>query len=186
MTERESSVLSRHVVRSPLGRITLAGFIRNGRGIPTRPLRVLGSYAIVYLVDGGGRFRDANGLSLAVEPGDLLLIFPELGHSYGPVGRSHWSELYLVFDGPVFDFGGTPGCSTRRNRCTTWSRSSTGRTASSRSSARPTDPAPGRRWLRSAASRRSWAKRSSRQAGTGRPRRRRRGWRGRARCSKRT
>lgn len=103
MVERESSVLSRHVAQSPLGRITLAGFIRNGRGIPTRPLRVLGSYAIVYLVDGGGRFRDANGLSLAVAPGDLLLIFPELGHSYGPVGRSRWSELYLVFDGPVFD-----------------------------------------------------------------------------------
>lgn len=103
MTERESSVLSRHIARSPLGRITLAGFIRNGQGIPSHPLRVLGSYAIVYLVDGGGRFRDANGLSLAVEPGDLLLIFPELGHSYGPIGRSRWSELYLVFDGPVFD-----------------------------------------------------------------------------------
>lgn len=109
MTERESSVLSRHVVRSPLGRITLAGFIRNGRGIPAHPLRVLGSYAIVYLVDGGGRFRDANGLSLAGEPGDLLLIFPELGHSYGPVGRSRWSELYLVFDGPVFDLWRTGG-----------------------------------------------------------------------------
>lgn len=101
--ERESSVLSRHVAQSPLGRITLAGFVRNGRGVPTHPLRVLGSYAVVYLVDGGGRFRDASGLSLAVAPGDLLLIFPELGHSYGPVGRSRWSELFLVFDGPVFD-----------------------------------------------------------------------------------
>jgi AraC-like DNA-binding protein len=66
-------------------------------------LRVLGSYALVYLIDGSGRYRDENGLTLNVRAGDLFFLFPELGHTYGPVGASKWTELFLVFDGPVFD-----------------------------------------------------------------------------------
>lgn len=99
----QAPIRAKNAVRSPLGQVSLAGFIRNGRGIPRRPLRVLGSYALVYVVDGGGRFEDATGLELAVVAGDLLLIFPELAHTYGPTSRTIWTELYLVFDGPVFD-----------------------------------------------------------------------------------
>lgn len=90
-------------LRSPLGQISLAGYSRDGRGVPRRPLRVLGSYAVVYVVDGGGEFEDVTGLALPVVAGDLLLIFPEIAHTYGPTSHSRWTELFLVFDGPVFD-----------------------------------------------------------------------------------
>jgi AraC-like DNA-binding protein len=95
-------IQARNAARSPLGRISLAGF-GSSRGIPFDSLRVLGSYAIVYLVDGGGRFLDETGLELPVRAGDLLLVFPELAHAYGPVGDQTWTELWFCFDGPVFD-----------------------------------------------------------------------------------
>jgi AraC-like DNA-binding protein len=92
-----------NVSGSRLGRIQLSGLLRNSRGVPADPMRVLGSYALVYLLDGGGRYVDANGVSRAVRAGDLILLFPELAHGYGPEGASSWTEFYLVFYGPVFD-----------------------------------------------------------------------------------
>jgi len=109
---RGSSVLARHATNSPLGRVTLAGFIRNGRGVLETGLRVLGSYALVYVIDGGGHYRDATGLSRSVRAGDLLLIFPELAHTYGPDPTTHWTELFLVFEGPLFDLWRASGLLT--------------------------------------------------------------------------
>lgn len=101
--ERHYTVRAQHGSRSPLGGISLAGFIEHSRGLPAHPLRTLGSYALVYVIDGGGRYRDAAGLSRAVRAGDLLVLFPDLPHTYGPEPTTHWTELYVVFDGPVFD-----------------------------------------------------------------------------------
>jgi AraC-like DNA-binding protein len=99
----ETQLLFRNDMRTPLGRLTTAGFIRDSAGAGGTVLRVLGSYAIVYLLEGSGRYQDANGCDQRVQAGDLLLIFPELGHRYGPGEGERWSEFYLVFDGPVFD-----------------------------------------------------------------------------------
>jgi AraC-like DNA-binding protein len=99
----EPFTLARHAAASPLGQISLAGFARDGRGIPRRPMRVLGAYAVVYVMDGGGRYEDANGLQTRLRAGDLLVVFPDLPHAYGKDGPDPWTELYFVFDGPVFD-----------------------------------------------------------------------------------
>ena len=106
---RETTMLARHATNSPLGRVTLAGFIRNSTGVPGKGLRVLGSYALVYVIDGGGHYEDANGLKRSVRAGDLLTIFPELAHTYGPDPTTHWTELYLVFEGAMFDLWRTSG-----------------------------------------------------------------------------
>ncbi len=68
-------------------------------------MRVLGQYAVVYVVDGGGFYEDVRGHWQRITAGDLILVFPTLGHRYGPVPASgqRWSEVYLVFDGPVFE-----------------------------------------------------------------------------------
>jgi AraC-like DNA-binding protein len=66
-------------------------------------MRVLGSYALIYLLEGSGSYRDANWHSQPVHAGDAILLFPELAHTYGPRAGEHWSELYLIFDGPAFD-----------------------------------------------------------------------------------
>jgi AraC-like DNA-binding protein len=98
----ESRLLFRNDAQTPLGRLTMAGFIRDSAGVGGANMRVLGSYAIVYLLAGSGRYQDASRQQ-RVRAGDLIVIFPEIGHQYGPGEGEHWSEFYVVFDGPVFD-----------------------------------------------------------------------------------
>jgi AraC-like DNA-binding protein len=106
---------SRHLVQSPqdgaIGRITLAGTIRDSRGVSFDNMRILGSYALVYLLDGGGWFVDAAGRERRVSAGDLIIVFPDVAHAYGPndARGERWSEIYVVFDGPVFDTWRTRG-----------------------------------------------------------------------------
>lgn len=89
--------------RSPLGQVSVVGRNSSGRGLPLMPLRVLDTYAVVYLLAGRGRFADASGHRTDLGPGDLLLLFPGVGHTYGPVEGARWTEVYVLFDGPVFD-----------------------------------------------------------------------------------
>jgi AraC-like DNA-binding protein len=109
MPVSESRLLFRNDASTPLGRLTAAGFIREGSGVRGPQPRVLGSYAIVYLLEGSGRYHDVARRDLAVRAGDLLVLFPEIGHQYGPGAGEHWSEFYLVFDGPAFDLWRSAG-----------------------------------------------------------------------------
>jgi AraC-like DNA-binding protein len=94
---------------SPLGRIALAGLLKQHAGVPEKPMRTLGNYALVYLLNGEGTFKDANGTHFKVKPGDLWLIFPEIPHWYGPTRGSLWDEFYIVFSGPIFDLWRSKG-----------------------------------------------------------------------------
>ena len=86
---------------SPLGQVKLAGILKQSRGVVTP--RVFGFYALVYVTGGRGYFRDEMGYTRSVSPGDLLFIFPEISHIYGPTGDEPWSETFIVFEGSVFD-----------------------------------------------------------------------------------
>jgi AraC-like DNA-binding protein len=88
---------------SPLGRIALAGLLKEHKGVPEKPMRTLGNYAVVYLLRGQGTFNDASGVRRKLRPGDLLMVFPEIPHWYGPNKGSLWDEFYIVFSGPLFD-----------------------------------------------------------------------------------
>lgn len=93
----------RNSVKAPVGQITSAGVIVNGAGVPAGEMRVYGSYAIVYILEGSGCYEDAHGCREDVEPGDLIVVFPDIAHTYSPpVGRT-WTELFLIFEGEVFD-----------------------------------------------------------------------------------
>ena len=85
---------------SPLGRLRMAGTVAASTGIDQRRL---GSYAIVLAVAGAGRYSDELGAAREIEPGDVLTLFPDLRHSYGPGRAQRWDEFYIVFDGPVFE-----------------------------------------------------------------------------------
>jgi AraC-like DNA-binding protein len=89
---------------TPLGRLRLAGAIEGGRGVvPATPLRVYGSYAVACVTRGSGFYRDVSGLEAEIGVGTAILVFPERAHWYGTRGRARWDEIYLTFDGPVFD-----------------------------------------------------------------------------------
>jgi len=85
------------------GNVSMAGFIRHSPGIGWDKMRVLGRYAVVYVHEGAGVYRDARGADLAVTAGDLLVVYPDVAHCYGPLPGQKWSEFYLVFEGAVFD-----------------------------------------------------------------------------------
>ncbi|MCS7049073.1 MAG: AraC family transcriptional regulator [Verrucomicrobiae bacterium] len=100
---RKSTLQLRHTGSHPFGRITLAGFLSKNHGVSFDHPRVLGHYAVVYVVDGNAEYADANGLHRTLTPGDLIVIFPELAHAYENRQGRDWTEFFLVFDGPVFD-----------------------------------------------------------------------------------
>lgn len=90
-------------VDTPLGCVTLAGQSRMNRGIPRQSMRVLGSYALVYVVAGKAEFGDAHGFRQEVVAGDAFLLFPDVAHYYEPGAGGPWDDVWLVFNGPVFD-----------------------------------------------------------------------------------
>lgn len=90
-------------IRSPLGAITAAGVLHKRGWSGWKPPRVLGSYALVLITAGGGSYEDTRGCRREVKAGDVIWVFPELGHSYGPAEGGAWTELFVVFTGPAFD-----------------------------------------------------------------------------------
>ena len=89
--------------RAPaLGHVSWAG-IHTTAGLPKHSLRVFGQYALVYVTCGKGELRDTLGLCTSVNAGDLIFVFPEIGHTYGPHEGQMWDETFVVFGGPVFD-----------------------------------------------------------------------------------
>jgi AraC-like DNA-binding protein len=90
-------------VRGDLGQVSLAGYIRHGSGVPFHRPRTFGNYALVYLLEGSGRMKSGRQPIVPCRAGDLLFVYPEIPHAYGPGPGEIWSEFYVVFNGPVFD-----------------------------------------------------------------------------------
>ena len=86
-----------------LGAVTLAGQSRGNRGIPRAAMRVLGSFAVVYVVAGEAQFGDGAGRRWTVRAGNAFLLFPDVPHYYEPGPAGPWDDIWLVFSGPVFE-----------------------------------------------------------------------------------
>jgi len=99
----DSKLLYLNDIPTKLGQITGMGLIKNGTGTERGVLRVYGSYALVYFLEGTGEYFDANRFRHKIIPGDLVLVTPDLPHRYTTEPGHYWSECYLAFDGPIFD-----------------------------------------------------------------------------------
>jgi len=86
-----------------VGTLQLAGALEDGVGLDPAAMRVLGSYALIYILAADGYYADANGVRRDLRGGDVVLITPELAHAYGPKPGTRWRHLYAVFSGPQFD-----------------------------------------------------------------------------------
>lgn len=102
-TLQNHDYLFRNALRSPIGRVGSTGLLINSSGVSDSPMRILGSYALVYLWEGNGFFRDENGFASQVVAGDLMIIFPDVAHAYGPTPGHYWNEFHTIFEGEVFD-----------------------------------------------------------------------------------
>lgn len=86
-----------------IGTLQLAGELQNVAGIDPSAMRVLGSFALVLMVAGRGYYQDSRGTKSALAPGDVVFVFPELAHAYGPEQGRPWTQVYFVFSGPQFE-----------------------------------------------------------------------------------
>lgn len=90
--------------QTPLGSRIYGGHLRGVGGTGFQQFRAYGMYALVLLLDGTeGRFRDKLGTNRRVGAGDLLVVFPDIPHQYGPEPGDHWEEVFVAFDGAVFE-----------------------------------------------------------------------------------
>lgn len=96
-----SRIHNHHVKR--LGGITITGHLENSPGISTNKMRVLGKYALVYILKGRGCYHDEKRRKYEFCPGSLIYLFPEIAHSYEPVDEAGWDEIYFIFSGEQFD-----------------------------------------------------------------------------------
>lgn len=90
-------------LRTGAGELQLAGRLQDVPGIDPGAMRVLGSYALVLMVEGRGYYHDPRGGSREIGPGDAVLVYPDIPHAYGPVAGQPWTQIYFVFSGPQFD-----------------------------------------------------------------------------------
>ncbi|RYG48633.1 AraC family transcriptional regulator, partial [bacterium] len=107
---KQHRLLFRNSLGTPVGRLTLGGRIDGGTGVePRRPMRTYGSFAFTFVIRGRGSYEDAYGRRESLGAGDLVLVFPEIAHTYGPPAGETWDELYFVFGGPTFETWRTHG-----------------------------------------------------------------------------
>ena len=94
--------------RSTAAATTSIGQIAEAASVTHRPLtralppwRTLGSFALVSIDRGAGRYMDDSGHNQPLAPNDLIYLAPTQRHRYGP-DPGGWTQSFVVFDGPVF------------------------------------------------------------------------------------
>ncbi len=111
---------------APRGRDRISRPLRNVPGIDPTGMRILRHFTLVLMVDGKGYYRDARGTKLELGPGDVILVFPEIAHAYGPLPGHEWTQIYFVFDGPQFQLWRAQGLLAPEHPCCGSTRWTTG------------------------------------------------------------
>ncbi|WP_433157467.1 AraC family transcriptional regulator [Kribbella sp. CA-247076] len=86
-----------------LGQLVLAGEVIDDEPIMSPALRVMDAYVLSVLIDGEGNYRDADGRAERIMPGAHTIVPPRFPHTYGTDPGERWTELFVVFTGPLFD-----------------------------------------------------------------------------------
>ena len=88
---------------TPIGNAEFGGRLRGTNGTGFSQFRVYGMHALVLLLQGGGRFRDRLRTDRRLSAGDLIVVFPEHPHQYGPEAGDEWDEVFIAFKGSAFE-----------------------------------------------------------------------------------
>ncbi|MEU4291961.1 AraC family transcriptional regulator [Kribbella sp. NPDC026596] len=86
-----------------LGQLVLAGEVDDAEPIMSSTLRVMDAYVLSVLIDGEGNYRDADGREERIRPGAHTIVPPGFPHTYRTDPGERWTELFVVFSGPLFD-----------------------------------------------------------------------------------
>ncbi|MGW6401547.1 AraC family transcriptional regulator [Streptomyces sp. NPDC055134] len=86
-----------------LGQVVLAGEVMDDEPIMPSSLRVMDQYVLSVILGGEGSYRDAVGRQERLVPGAHTIVPPGVPHWYGTDPGRRWTELFVVFTGPLFD-----------------------------------------------------------------------------------
>jgi len=101
--EFPAGIIPRSGPDTPIGRAEFGGRLVGTAGTGFTQYRVYGMYALVLLLKGGGRYCDRRGIDRRLGAGDLLVVFPEHPHQYGPEAGDEWDEVFISFKGAAFE-----------------------------------------------------------------------------------
>lgn len=93
---------------TPLGSMKFGGRLQGTGGTGFNRFRTYGMFALV-LVLGNGRYRDKLGSNRRVTQGDVIVVFPDVAHQYGPETGDAWDELFIAFEGAPYEDWGAHG-----------------------------------------------------------------------------
>jgi len=77
-------------------------YVYNNDGVRSHKMRVLSSYVLILLIEGQGRYGDVMHRPIKVQSGDVILLFPNVPHWFGPGPHDRWDEIFVEFHGPAF------------------------------------------------------------------------------------
>lgn len=105
--EREEpveSIKSFPGLSTPVGSLMFGGQLYRTTGTGFTSYRTYGMFALVLLLGNcAGRYRDCLGTDRRVAAGDLIVVFPDVPHQYGPEAGDTWHEVFVSFGGAAFD-----------------------------------------------------------------------------------
>jgi AraC-like DNA-binding protein len=90
-------------IGTPLGRIVAGGSVEDAPALLPRPVRVMPSYALIIVTEGEGSYVHDDRRRVPITTGQAVIVQPNRPHWYGPPDGQRWSEVFAVFDGPLFD-----------------------------------------------------------------------------------
>lgn len=96
-------IVSQDELGSPLGRVRATAFVDDAPASLPRPRRVFDSYVLAFVHEGAGSYVSDLVPQRAIDAGDAIVVVPGDPHWYGPPDGGRWSEIFVVFDGAVFD-----------------------------------------------------------------------------------
>jgi len=95
--------------RTRLGWVSMAGEVVDDLPHVQSPMRTMDDWILSFVIAGSGVYRHADGSTVPLSASSVTLVPPGVAHWYGTRGTQSWSELFVVFNGPVFDLLATRG-----------------------------------------------------------------------------
>lgn len=85
-----------------IGRLVLAGQVIDDEPVMPANLRVMDPYVLSAVFAGRGVYEDAEGTQ-PIRPGTVTVVRPGVPHRYATAPGERWTEVFAVFDGPLFE-----------------------------------------------------------------------------------
>lgn len=64
--------------------------------------RVIDEFALIYIIEGEGKFSSISCQEKRIAKGDVFFLFPGQWHSYRPFNNTGWDEYWITFKGDYF------------------------------------------------------------------------------------